>query len=53
MNFLFPHQPTWLERFIEKKLEIAASNPAKNKAIRKAAKLLLKTKRTLDRIVCW
>lgn len=53
MNYLFPHQPTWLERLIEKKLESAASNPAKNKAIRKAAKILLRAKRTLDSIICW
>lgn len=53
MYSFLPHQPTWMERLVEKKLKEIASNPKKKKKVRRAATRLLRLKRFLDLIRCW
>ena len=53
MYNLLPHQPTWMGRLVERKLEEVASNPKKKKKARRAATRLLHLKRFLDLIRCW
>lgn len=53
MNTLVPHQPSWIEQLIERKLKEIASNPKHKRRSRRAAKRLLRLKHFLDSLLCW